>query len=401
MARTRAVLPGGARLSDYLSLGVIARVFPLRAVRAALRECGRASQRRRALPAEAMVYYVIAMSLFRAAATREVLRCLADGLRWTRSGAGLRIASKVAISRARTRLGREPLRGLRRRCVRVLAEADTRGAWYRGLRLLAYDGTTLDVPDERRNRERFGLPGAGRGKAALPKMRVTALVELGTRAAFAWEYGPYRESERKQAERLHRHLEAGMLLLADRGYLGAALWRSAVQTGADLLWRVQCDTLLPLRQALPDGSYLSEFGGLTARVVEYTIPSGDEPSYRLLTTRLDPLQAPAAELAALYHERWEIESTYDEIKTHLLGRHPILRSKTPPLVRQEIEGLMLAHYAVRHFLHEAAQEADEDPDRLSFLHAVHVIRRRVQNPGAFPPCASSAQAAASRPERDP
>ena len=284
-------------------MGVIAKVFPLRAVRAALRECGRASQRKRALPAEAMVYYVIAMGLFRAAATREVLRCLVDGLRWTRSGTGLRIASKVAISRARTRLGRKPLRGLRRRCVRLVAEADTRGAWYRGLRLLAYDGTT------------------------------TALVELGTRAAFAWEYGPYRESERRQAERLHRHLEAGMLLLADRGYLGAALWRSAVRTGADPLWRVRCDTVLPLRQALPDGSYLSEFGGRTARVVEYTIAASDEPSYRLLTTRLDPLQAPAAELAALYHERWEIESTYDEIKTHLLGRHPILRSKTPPLVR--------------------------------------------------------------------
>ena len=111
----------------------------------------------------------------------------------------------------------------------------------------------------------------------------------------------------------------------------------------------------------------------------------DEPSYRLLTTRLDPLRTPAAELAALYHERWEVESTCDEIKTHLLGRHPILRSKTPPLVRQEIEGLMLAHYAVRHFLHEAAREADEDPDRLSFIHAVHVIWRRVRNPGACPP----------------
>ena len=387
MARTPAVLPGGARLSDYLSVGVIAKVFPLRAVRAALRESGRASRRRRALPAEAMVYYVIAMGLFRAVATREALRCLADGLRWTRAGAGVRIASKVAISRARTRLGRAPLRGLHRRCVRALAEADTRGAWYRGLRLLAYDGTALDVPDQRRNREEFGLPGAARGQAAFPKARVTALVELGTRAAFAWEYGPYRESERKQAERLHRHLGPGTLLLADRGYLGAPLWRSAGRTGADLLWRVKRNTVLPLRQALADGSFLSDFGGAPARVIEYTVAGTDEASYRLLTTRLDPLHAPAVELAALYHERWEIESTYDEIKTHLLGRHPILRSKTPLLVRQEIEGLMLAHYAVRRFLHEAAREADEDPDRLSFTHAVQVLRRRIQNPGASPPCA--------------
>ena len=160
---------------------------------------------------------------------------------------------------------------------------------------------------------------------------------------------------------------------------------SAARTGADLLWRVKRDTVLPLRQALADGSFLSEFGAAPARVIEYTIAGTDEPSYRLLTTRLDPLQAPAVELAAFYHERWEIESAYNEIKTHLLGRHPIVRSKTPPLVRQVIEGLMLAHYAARRFLHEAAQEADEDPDRLSVTHAVQVLRRRIRNPGAFPP----------------
>ena len=172
-----------------------------------------------------------------------------------------------------------------------------------------------------------------------------------------------------------------MLLLADRGYLGVVLWRSAVRTGADLLWRVKCDTVLPLRQALPDGSYLCEFGGLPARVVENAIAESDEVSYRLLTTRLDPLHDPAIKFAALYHERWEIESAHDEIKTHLLVRPPILRSKTPPLAGQEIEGLMLAHYAVRYFLHEA----DEDTDHLSFIHAVQVIRRRIRNPGAFPP----------------
>ena len=388
MARTRAVLPGGVRLSDYLSVGVIARVFPLRAVRAALAESERNSRRRRALPAEAMVYYVIAQALFRSASAREVLRCLADGLRWARSGAGVQVASKAAISRARSRLGTRPFELLRDGSVQVLAEAATRGAWYRGLRLVAYDGTTLDVPDEQRNREEFGLPGAGRGQAAFPKVRVTALLELGTRAAFAWEHGPYRESERRQAERLHPHLRPGMLLLADRGYLGAALWRSAAERGADLLWRVRADTQLPISRVLADGSFLTSFANAPARGVEYRIGDADGELYRLVTTLLDPQCAPAAELAALYHERWEIETAYDEIKTHLLGRHPILRGKKPDLVRQEIEGLMLAHYAVRRFLHEAATEADLDPDRLSFIHAVQVVRRRIQNPGAFPPCAS-------------
>lgn len=392
MARTKAVLPGGVRLSDYLSVGVIAKVFPLSAVKAALADCERSSRRRRALPAEAMVYYVIAQALFRSVSAREVLRCLAEGLRWARTGEPLQIASKVAISRARTRLGAEPLQVLRQRLVGVLAKAGTPGAWYAGLRLVAYDGTTLDVPDERRNRAEFGLPGAGRGQAAFPKVRVTALVEVGTRAAFAWEYGPYRESEHKQAGRLHQHLQPGTLLLADRGYLGAELWQDAAASGAELLWRVRRDLSLPVRRELADGSFLSRFSGSAARVIEYRIEGSDEPCYRLLTTLLDPQRAPAVELAALYHERWEIETAYDEIKTHLLGRHPILRAKTPALVRQEIEGLMLAHYAVRSFLHEAATQADEDPDRLSFTHAVNVIRRRIQNPGAPPPCETQAGA---------
>lgn len=183
-----------------------------------------------------------------------------------------------------------------------------------------------------------------------------------------------------------------MLLLADRGYLGAALWRSAARSGADLLWRVRADTQLSPSQVLADGSFLSTFAGEPARVVEYVLKEADGELYRLLTTLRDPQAAPAAELAALYHERWEIETAYDEIKTHLLGRHPILRGKKPELVRQEIEGLMLAHYAVRRFLHEAARAADQDPDRLSFLHAVQVVRRRIQNPGAFPPCAPPAGA---------
>ena len=388
MARKNAVLAGGARLSDYLSIGVIAQVFPMRAVKSALRESGRASQRRRKLPAEAMVYFVIALALFRSVSATEVMRCLLDGLRWMRPRQPLRVPSKVAISKARTRLGPEPFRALGKRIVQVLAEERTAGAWYRGRRLVAYDGTSLDVPDERRNREEFGLPGSKRGQAAFPKARVTALLEIGTRVAFAWEHGPYREAEGKQAKRLHRHLQPGMLLLADRGYLGAALWRSAARTGADLLWRARRNTVLPVRRALADGSFLSEFAGAPARVVEYTLAESDEERCRLVSTLLDPLQAPAAELAALYHERWEIETACDEIKTHLLGRSPILRAKTPDLVRQEIEGLMLAYYAVRHLLHAAAREAAEDPDRLSFVHAVRVVRRRIQNPAVSPPAAS-------------
>lgn len=284
MARTEAVISGGVRLTDYLGVGVIAKVFPLAVVQEALRISERISERRRALPAEAVVYYVIAASLFRASNGREVLRCLADGLLLTRAGTGLRLVGRSALSKARLRLGPEPFRALRRLRVQPVAGARTPGAHYRGLRLLAYDGTTLNLPDEADNREEFGLPGSGRGQAAFPQARMTALVEVGTRAAFAWEYGPYREAEREQAERLHAHLGPGSLLLADRGFTGAELWNSAVCTGADLLWRVRRDTALPVRGLLPDGSYLSTFADAPARVVEYTLADGQPDPYRLLTT---------------------------------------------------------------------------------------------------------------------
>ena len=152
---------------------------------------------------------------------------------------------------------------------------------------------------------------------------------------------------------------------------------------------------LPVLERFDDGSYRSVLRGsgldrrrsqgeCPVRVVEYRLDGTSDAVYRLATTLLDPAGAPAAELAALYHERWEVETAYDEVKTHILGPGAILRSKTPELVRQEVHGLMLAHYAVRRLIHEAARKVDEDPDRLSFIHAVRVVRRRVENPGISP-----------------
>jgi hypothetical protein len=181
-----------------------------------------------------------------------------------------------------------------------------------------------------------------------------------------------------------------MLCLADRQFFGHALWQAASATGADLLWRGKHNLRLPREAALPDGSYLTTVfpsdkdrrhgtNGTRVRVVEYRLEgvAGAEPLYRLLTTILDPARAPAAELAALYHERWEIEGALAELKTQLRGARAVLRSKTPELARQEVWGLLLAHFAVRGLMHEAALKADEDPDRLSFSHAVRVVRRKV------------------------
>ena len=193
-------------------------------------------------------------------------------------------------------------------------------------------------------------------------------------------------------------LRKGMLCLADRGFFGYALWQYARSTGADLLWRIKSNIVLPCEKRFSDGSYLSRVyasqkdqrhkeNGMIVRVIEYRLDGieGAEPIYRLITTILDPEQAPAAQLAALYNERWEIETAFDELKTHLRGSNIVLRSKTPDLVRQEFYGLMMAHFAIRGLMHEAALKAGEDPDRLSFLHAVRVVRRKIASFAAIPP----------------
>jgi hypothetical protein len=388
MARAPAGLPAGIRLSDHISLGVIARTFPLDQVQQILADTNKASERD--LPAQVMVYYAIALALYMGASTREVLRCLLEGLRRLRGAEAVRVAGKSGISQARTRLGAEPLRRLYEHVVRPVATSATRGAWYRQWRLVSLDGSCLDVADTNENRAAFGRPQASRGESAFPQIRFVALVENGTHVLFGARLGGFAEGETTLAHDVLTALRPGMLCLADRQFFGYVLWQAAAATGADLLWRVKHNLRLPRETRLADGSYLTTIHpgekdrrhkacGIRVRVVEYRLEGivGVEPLYRLVTTILDPAAAPAAELAALYHERWEIETALDELKTHLRGARMVLRSKTPELVRQEFWGLLLAHFAVRGLMHEAALRADEDPDRLSFLHAVRVVRRKL------------------------
>ena len=245
-------------------------------------------------------------------------------------------------------------------------------------------------PTPRRTGAAFGVPGASRGASAFPQLRFVALVENGTHVLFGARLGRYAEGETTLAHAVLAALRPGMLCLADRQFFGHALWLAATATGTDLLWRVKHNLRLPREAVLTDGSYLTTVypsnkdrrhrrAGVRVRVVEYRLEgvAGAEPLYRLVTTILDAAQAPAAELAALYHERWEIEGALAELKTQLRGARVVLRSKTPELVRQEFWGLLLAHFAVRGLMHEAALKADEDPDRLSFSHAVRVVRRKL------------------------
>jgi hypothetical protein len=399
MARTRKVLPAQIDVAHLISAGMLAAVCPRPLIEEVLAETGRASQRERLLPAPAVVYYVMALALWREAPLEEVLRVVCQGLHWLGGEYGDTVqASKSAISQARTRLGPEVMRQLAQRVLRPLALPGAAGAWYRGRRLMALDGSCLEVADERANAEFFGYPVASRGQSAFPQARVLGLLECGTHAIVAAQIAPYARSEKAMAaEQLANWLRPDMLLMADRGFYGFKLWQLAAATGAALLWRVNSALKLPVHRVLADGSYLSiihdsadrtQRHGTRVRVIEYTLQNSATPTedrYRLITTLLDAEQAPALELAALYHERWEIESAFDELKTHLRGASTVLRSKTPELVQQELWGLLMAHFAVRQLMAQAAWRQQLDPDRLSFLHAVRVIKRRLPQAAALPP----------------
>jgi len=308
-----------------------------------------------------------------------VLSQLTDGLAWS-SGWAEQYSppSKSAIFQARARLGPEPMKALFERVAVPIGTGATPGTWLAGRRLVAIDGMCLDVADSGENASFFGRPGVNKGEqAAFPQARLVALAECGTHAIFAAEIGRYTDSEATLAERLLTRLQPGLLLLADRGFFSFALWRNATATGADLLWRIRTDAQGPRaqhEQDLPDGSWLAHLRKSTdhsstppmlVRVVDYTIDDGraNPETYRLFSTLLEPDEVSATDLAAAYHERWEVELTFDELKTHQRGPLLVLRSILPDLVQQEIWGHLCCHYAVRSLMADAAQHSGHDPDR--------------------------------------
>ncbi len=240
MARTVASLPAGSRITDYISLGVIAKFFPVEKVHAVLEQTGRASVRERDLPAHVVVYYVIALALYMRSSYREVLRCLLEGVQWLLDpSVRVKVAGKSGISQARTRLGAEPVQALYQAMVAPIAERRTKGAWYRQWRLVSLDGSTLDVADTKENDQAFGRPGASRGSAAFPKIRFVALLESGTHVLWAARMDKYSTDELTLAEEVVPALQKGMLCLADRFFPSHKLWQIAAKTGAELLWRTR------------------------------------------------------------------------------------------------------------------------------------------------------------------
>ena len=389
------------RLSDHISIGVLTRVFPPALVDRVVAEAGRRERRQRLLPARVVVYYVLGLGLYSSASYEEVMRTLVDGLAW-QSGwqRPWRVPSKAALFQARRRLGSEPLRALFERVAVPLAEPATAGAFYRGWRLVGIDGTCLDVADTPANEAAFGRPGSGRGEGvgAFPQVRLVGLGECGTHALFAVAVGPLADGERTLAGRLLGALAPQMLCLADRGFYSFELWQRASASKAELVWRTKCNHRLPVNKRLSDGSYLSQIyasgdrrrqDGVTVRVVEYEIDDPGRPAgeqrYRLLSTILEPDRAPAAELAALYAQRWEFEGALDELKVHQRGPRVVLRSKTPDGVIQEVYGHLCVHYAIRWLMHAVALESGHDPDRISFTRTLRAARRTTASHAGFSP----------------
>jgi len=413
------VVAAGGRLTDWISLGVLASSVPRDAVDEAVTAAGRAAKRSDGkLPPHVMVYFAMAMALFAEEDYEEVAARLSETLvSWGCWDDSWGVPTSGGITQARQRLGPEPLELLYDRVAEPVAGLLARGAFLRGWRLMAIDGFELDVPDTPANAAAFGYASGESSRSAFPKVRVVTIGECCSHAKIAAQMGPIGgkgSSEQALARRLFPRLEENWLLIADRGFYNWADWQAAAATGAALLWRVKSDLRLPVLELLPDGSYTSivvrpaihdkarnkliaaaragehpDPGQATrVRVIEYEIPDRDGDSsgelIALITTITDPADATARELALAYCQRWEEETGNDQLKTCLRGPGKVLRSKSPDMVRQEIYGYLLTHYAISALICRAATEADTDPDRVKFLRTVRIIRRRAAGP-AFPP----------------
>jgi hypothetical protein len=420
MAQTGMVADG--RLTDWISLGVLASAVPRDAVDDAVEAAGRGARRAGGkLPPHVMVYFAMALALFADDDYEEVAARLTETLRgWGCWDEGWEVPTSGGITQARQRLGYEPLAELFSQVAVPVAEELTRGAFLGPWRLMAIDGFEWDCPASEANIAAFGFAGTGAGdpeKAAFPKARVVTISECASHAVADARIGGVAgkgAGEHSLARPMLRRLEEDWLLIADRNFYNWEDWCAAADTGAALLWRVKSDLRLPVLELLPDGSYrsvlvsprikgkarqqlveaarrgedLDEDKARPVRVIEYEVPDregdGTGELIALITTITDPEQALAAALAHAYHERWEHETGNRQLKTYLRGPGRVLRSQSPDLVRQEIYGYLLTHYAISALICQAATEADIDPDRVKFKRTVRIIRRRVADP-AFSP----------------
>jgi len=379
-------------IESALVFQAIATVIPPDVIAQTIGNTDSQEERKRKLPSQLVVCLVIAMSLWSSDSMTTVLKNLVNGLsrQWTILGKYWRVPNSASITIARQRVGCRVMSQLFVRTVRPLATSETPGAFLGGLRVMAVDGTGLDVPDSKANARVFGYPSSRPGtQAAFPKVRLVMLVEAGTHLIVDALMCPYRIGERVRAKKLLRSVAPGMLLMWDRGLHSYAMVNVALGRGSHYLGRIPANVKFEVEKVLDDGSYLSwiypdgkskKKGGkeLYVRVIEYTIdPEAGQQTYRLITSLFDLALFPALLLAEEYHQRWEVENTIDELKTHLNGRKTPIRSLKPREVVQEVYGWLLGHYAVRCLMFTAAQQAGISPLRLGFTGTLKVIRRAI------------------------
>ena len=395
MPRKPMVSKQTTALLRELSVGAVMKIFPHKAVQNSLDAAGTNTVRRRLLPMFVVFYLVILMAFYSDVSVRENLRILLESLRRKFGMGAVKIAVGSAISKARRKLGSAPFAHLFEVFAKPIGSSEVKGCYWKDLRLVAVDGTSVELQDTESNRTHFGIHKNQHGDVGYPQLKLVMLSECGTHMPFGLSYGKANDYEGKLFDSLISKLDSEMLLLADRHYYSFMRWKACCEAGCQLLWRVKTGIKLTAVKTFDDGSYLAEIKPsiqlrkkglaaaeeyLTVRVVDYKVQFEDgsegEP-IRLFTTLFDPSYAPAEELACLYAERWSVESGFDEIKTDLRGKDRILRSQLPELVEQELYGFFLAYIVVRRVMLDAARKADIAPVELSFVHTVRVIKRKL------------------------
>jgi hypothetical protein len=413
VARPGQQVVAGDRLADRIGIGVLAKVFTPELVDRVIGQAGVRERRKRTLPARVVVYYLLAMVLFFQSGYGEVWNKLVAGLDWARRfqvrlSLGMQ-PTPAAITLARQRLGWEVMAALLEAVAGPLAGEEHERAFVSGMRLAAIDGLCLDLPDNEENGAEFGYPGNDGGRGPFPQIRVVGLGECGTRAVLGAELSPLATGEQQLARQLLGRLAPGDLLLADRNFLGHGLLAGVLAAGVHVLWRVKSDVSLPVLEVLADGTWLSriadpaasrrmrrngasaaEIPGITVRVIEYTVTSEDgsetSETFTLVTDILDPGLLSPPQAAASYACRWQLETCFDELETSLRGGAAIvLRSKSPPMIRQEIYAMLCCYQAIRTLISHAADDAGIDPRQISFTRARDAVRGRISDPGSFSP----------------
>jgi hypothetical protein len=413
VARRGQQVVAGDRLADRIGIGVLAAVFTPELVDRVIDQAGVREQRTRTLPARVVVYYLLAMVLFFNSSYTEVWNKLVAGLDWARRfrvrlSLGMQ-PTAAAVTYARQRLGWRVMAALMEEVAGPLAGQGQERAFVSGMRLVAVDGMCLDLPDTPENGAEFGYPSNEGGRGPFPQIRVVGLGECGTRAVLGAATSGLATGEQPLTRQLLPRLSPGDLLLADRNFLSHGLLADVLAAGAHVLWRAKSDVDLPMLEVLPDGTWLSRIAdpaasrrlrrkgadprgipGITVRVIEYSVTSEDgsetSETFTLVTDLFDPALLTPEQAAGAYASRWQLETCFDELETSIRGGAAVvLRSKSPPMIRQEIYAMLCCYQAIRTLISHAAGDTGMDPARISFTRARDGIRSRISDSGCFSP----------------